>query len=128
VRQKSLVFLAVALTYALQLTVFVGIRPELAYTLHHRLPDRALLPFLTSAFALPVLGPGGLEGSPTAIFYFFWALVLLPPAVLAWRTWIDATVTATMERFVYCGSSYALTVALGYTLVLFGLWLPYSAA
>ena len=79
-------------------------------------------------FALPVLGPGGLEGTPTMLFYAFWTLILLPPFVLAWRTWTDASEAATLQRFVYWGSSYTVAVGLAYLLVLFGLWLPFSAA
>ena len=62
------------------------------------------------------------------LFYIFWALVLLPPAALAWRTWTDTSETETLQRFVYWGGSYAVTVGLAYMLVLFGLWLPFSAA
>jgi len=126
VRQKVPVFLAVLLTYAFQLTVFLGVSSELAYTYHNWLGDRVpLMPSLTVDFALPVLGPGGLEGSPTALYYVFWTLVLLPPAVLAWRTWTDASELVTLQRFVYWGSSYALAVGLAYMLVLFGLLLPF---
>ena len=128
-RHKAPVFVAVALTYAFQLTVFGPVKWQLAYSYHHWLGDpRLSMPSLTANWALPVLGPGGLEGSPTALYYAFWALVLLPPAVLAWRTWTDASESATLQRFVYWGSSYALVVGLAYMLVLFGLWLPSSAA
>ena len=128
-REKIPLLLAVMLTYAFQLTVFMIARTELAYTYHHRLGDLLPnLPALTVNVALPILGPGGLEGSPTALFYVFWTLVFLPPAILAWRTWTAASELATLQRFVYWGSSYALVVGLAYLLVLFGLWLPFSAA
>jgi hypothetical protein len=122
-------FVAILLWYALQLLVFVGVRPELAYSLHHRLgPAGRALPALTAAFALPVLGPGGLDGRPGVLFHVFWALVFLPPAVLAWRTWREASEADAVRRFVYWGSCYAVAVALAFLLVAFGLWLPFSAA
>ena len=127
-RHKLELFVAVVLTYAFQLTVFLPVRTELAYSYHHWLGDSIALPGLTRGFSLVVLGPGGLEGSPTALYYAFWAAVFLPPAVLAWRTWTDPSELATLQRFVYWGSSYALAVGLAYLLVLFGLWLPFSAA
>ncbi len=128
-RHKVQVFLVIVLTYALQLTIFLAVRTELAYTYHHRFGDRLPhLPALTSGFALPILGPGGLEGSATMLFYSFWTLVLLPPAILAWRTPTDTSEAATLARFVYWASSYAVAVGLAYLFVLFGLWLPFSAA
>lgn len=126
---KAPALLAIALTYALLLLAFLGVRPELAYSLHHWLgPRRGELPALTAAFALPVLGPGGLDGHPTTVFYVFWALVFLPPGVLAWSTWREASEGAAVRRFVYWGSCYAVAVALACLLVALGLWLPFSAA
>ena len=129
VRKKIPVLLAVLLTYAFQLTVFMIARTELAYSYHHRFGDLLPnLPALTVNVALPILGPGGLDGSPMPLFYVFWTVVFLPPAILAWRTWTQTSDLITLQRFVYWGSSYALVVGLAYLLVLFGLWLPFSAA
>jgi len=56
-RHKIQVFVAVLLTYAFQLTVFLPVRTELAYSYHHWLGDSSVLPSLTRGFALAVLGP-----------------------------------------------------------------------
>jgi hypothetical protein len=128
-RRKLPALVLVALTYLAQLMVFGGFRWELAYTFHHALGDRARhLPSLTTDFSLAILGPGGLDGRPAPLFYVFWTLVFLPPAILGWRTWKDSSELVTLQRFVYWGGSYALAVAFAYALVLFGLWLPFSAA
>jgi len=129
VTRKIPAFAAILLTYAFHGVLFTGVRTELAYSFHHWLGDRARnLPSLTADFALPVLGPGALDGAPGVLFYVFWAFVFLPPAILAWRTWRDTDESATVRRFVYWGSCHGIATGIAYLLVLFGLWLPFSAA
>lgn len=127
---KRLAMLLIFLVYILLGTLFLFVRPELAYSYGHWLGAFAgHLPQLTSTLSLPVLGPAFSTPSQAyqPVFWLVWGTLFLPPLLLLRLVW-RAGDAFSLTTVLLWGGVYALLAIILGGGVAFGLWLPFSAA
>ncbi len=129
-QHKHLSTFVIGLWYALLCMMFFIVRPELAYSYGHWLAGfSGHLPQLTSTLSLPVLGPAFSTSDQDyrVTFWLFWGFLFLPPSLLLRFVWHPGD-TFSSPAVLLWAAAYTLLVSMLGVLVVFGLWLPFSAA
>lgn len=104
----------------------VPIREDVSRLAHHFIDSSAELPLLTRNFSMRILGAGdSFSSSGDSLFYFFWGVLWVVPLGVLFFVWRIKSPLKLMEFLFYSWMSYLLICILLFSLVLYGLFLPF---